>query len=99
MAKPYQPTSIDYTPYVMGSSGAVRVDADGSGSFHTAYDYASPIVQACKGDLAATIAGLKDCDQATASQAAGLLFALSPENFVERQTFIGCRGSCGAGWI
>jgi len=32
-AKPYQPTSIDFTPYVLGVSGAVFVDADGNGRF------------------------------------------------------------------
>jgi hypothetical protein len=32
-AKPYQPTSPDFTPYVLGASGAVFVDADGSGAF------------------------------------------------------------------
>jgi hypothetical protein len=31
-AKPYQPTSADFTPYVLGLSGAVFVDADGSGA-------------------------------------------------------------------
>jgi hypothetical protein len=32
-AKPYQPTSIEFAPYVIGVSGAVFVDADGNGRF------------------------------------------------------------------
>ena len=32
-AKPYQPTSIDFTSYVLGISGAVIVDADGTSGF------------------------------------------------------------------
>ena len=35
-AKPYQPTSTTFTPYVLGMSGAVFVDADGSGTFESA---------------------------------------------------------------
>jgi hypothetical protein len=32
-AKPYQPTSIEFTPYVLGVSGAVFVDTDANGRF------------------------------------------------------------------
>jgi hypothetical protein len=39
-AKPYQPTSTEFTPYVLGLSGAVFVDADSSGKFDSAFDYA-----------------------------------------------------------
>ena len=35
-AKPYQPTSTHFTPYVLGMSGAVFVDGDGSGTFESA---------------------------------------------------------------
>jgi hypothetical protein len=35
-AKPYQPTSTDFTPYVLGMSGTVCVDPDGSGRFESA---------------------------------------------------------------
>ncbi len=43
-AKPYQPTSIDFSPYVIGVSGAVFVDADGSGTFESAFEYARRLV-------------------------------------------------------
>ena len=39
-AKPYQPTSPNFTPYVLGVSGAVFVDVDGSGAFDSALTYA-----------------------------------------------------------
>jgi hypothetical protein len=39
-AKPYQPTSTQFTPYVLGMSGAVFVDGDGSGRFDSAIAYA-----------------------------------------------------------
>jgi len=35
-AKPYQPTSIDFTPYVLGVSGAVLIDANRDGRFDPA---------------------------------------------------------------
>jgi hypothetical protein len=37
-AKPYQPTSPEFTPYVLGVSGAVFVDADGTGTFESGDD-------------------------------------------------------------
>src|SRR5205807_6892175 len=39
-AKPYQPASPRWKPYVLGSTGPVWIDADGSGRFESAYDYA-----------------------------------------------------------
>ena len=43
-AKPYQPDSIDFSPYVFSSTGPLRVDVDGDGAFSSAADYASQIV-------------------------------------------------------
>ena len=37
-AKPYQPTSIDFTAYVLGVSGAVLIDANGNGRFDRSGD-------------------------------------------------------------
>lgn len=81
MNKPYQPTSPEYEPHSIGSTGVVRVDADGSGHFDSAYAYAGRIVQACKGDIRATVAALSDYDAATAAQAAGMLRASAPDEF------------------
>jgi hypothetical protein len=77
-AKPYQPTSTAWTGYVLGASGAVRIDADGSGRFDSAHDYATQLVRAAKGDVAMTIQALADYHEATAAQAAGLLIKAAP---------------------
>jgi hypothetical protein len=80
-AKPYQPASPEWQPYVLGVTGAVRVDADGSGRFDSAYDYAAGIVTGADGDVAKVIAELGGYDLATAEQAASLLRARDPEHF------------------
>ena len=79
-AKPYQPTSTHFTPYVLGVSGAVFVDADGSGTFESAVAYA-------RRELAATsepgllAERLGRYDAAVATQAASLLRARDPAGF------------------
>ncbi len=69
-AKPYQPVTPDWTPHVIGCSGAVWIDVDGDGRRSAAYDYAQRAVAAAQGDFAALLASLADYDQATAAQAA-----------------------------
>ena len=81
LAKPYQPTSPQWQPYVLGVSGPVRIDADQSGQFDSAYEYASRIVKDYRGDLGATVVGLKGYDQATAAQAAAMLRSFSYQDF------------------
>ncbi len=71
-AKPYQPTSPDWTPHVIGCSGAIWLDADGDGRRSAAYDYAQRAVVAAKGDFTALLKALSNYDQATAAQAANL---------------------------
>jgi hypothetical protein len=83
-AKPYQPASAEWRPYVLGLTGAVWVDADGSGRFDSAYDYASRVVQSSGGDWAAVVAKLADYDEAVAAQAASLLRARSEDGFDEK---------------
>ena len=79
-AKPYQPTSTHFTPYVLGMSGAVFVDGDGSGTFESALAYA-------RRELADTTeprslaARLARYDAAVATQAASLLRARNPAGF------------------
>ena len=79
-AKPYQPTSTAFTPYVLGMSGAVFVDGDGSGTFESAAAYA-------RRELAGTTeprslaARLGRYDAAVATQAASLLRARDPAAF------------------
>jgi hypothetical protein len=79
-AKPYQPTSIEFTPYVLGVSGAVFVDADGSGTFESAFEYARREVSA-EQDARRLAARLSSYDAAVATQAASLLRARNPAGF------------------
>jgi hypothetical protein len=79
-AKPYQPTSIEFTPYVLGVTGAVFVDADGSGTFDSAFDYAQREVSSTT-DVRALSAKLASYDGAVAIQAASLLRAQDPGGF------------------
>ncbi|MGH9370562.1 MAG: CehA/McbA family metallohydrolase [Vicinamibacterales bacterium] len=79
-AKPYQPTSSEFTPYVLGVSGAVFVDADRSGSFESAFEYARREMTAAHG--AQQLAGrLAAYDRAVAIEAASLLRARDPDAF------------------
>ena len=79
-AKPYQPTSIEFTPYVMGVSGAVFVDGDGSGRFESAFEYARRELSAA-GDARPLAMRLGPYDSAVATQAASLLRARDPAGF------------------
>ena len=79
-AKPYQPTSIEFSPYVLGVSGAVFVDADGDGRFESAFDYARREVSAAK-DPRELVARLSSYDGAVAVQAASLLRAQDGPGF------------------
>jgi hypothetical protein len=74
-ARPYQRTGPHWVPYVLGCSGAVFVDADRSGSFASAFDYASRIAGESKGDLEPTVKVLARYDASVAAQAAGILRA------------------------
>ncbi len=79
-AKPYQPSSSAFTPYVLGLSGAVFVDADGSGTFESAHEYARREVSAA-GDRRGLITRLSGYDIAVATQAASLLRVQDPDGF------------------
>jgi hypothetical protein len=83
MAKPYQPRSPDFTPYVLGISGAVFVDGDGSGAFDSAVVYARRETAAAA-DPRRLSARLDRYDGAVATQAASLLRARDPNNFEAR---------------
>jgi hypothetical protein len=71
-AKPYQPTSPDWAPRVLGCSGAVWLDGDGDGRRSTARDYAERLIASAKGDVARLIESLASFDAATAAQASHL---------------------------
>jgi hypothetical protein len=71
LEKPYQPTAPEWTPMVLGFSGAVWIDGDGDGERSTARDYARLIMEAKK--LDEIIAQLSEYDKAVAIQTAVLL--------------------------
>ena len=74
IAKPYQPSSTDWTPRLIGSTGAVWIDADNNKRRDAAYEYAKTIIHSSKGDIYKTINLLTDYDAAVAAQVAGLLW-------------------------
>jgi hypothetical protein len=75
IAKSYQPTSPVVERHVIGSTGAVWLDADGDGQRTNALDYARRLMQKHDGRAADVVKSLADYDQAVAIQAAGLLQA------------------------
>lgn len=71
--KPYQPTSKKWTPRVLGSSPAVRVDRDGDGKYTSPREYAKAIVERVGKDPERLREALKEYDEAVAAQAASLV--------------------------
>lgn len=77
--KPYQHTSIRYEPEVVAVTGAVRVDADGDGSYFAPRDYAERVVRRTNGSPERLIELLTSHDRAVAAQAAELFRLRHPE--------------------
>src|SRR5439155_4190880 len=73
IAKPYQPTSPVVERRVLGSTGAVWLDADGDGKRTSAVDYARRLLREAGGDWRELVRSLTGYDEAVAAQAAGLL--------------------------
>jgi hypothetical protein len=71
-AKPYQPMSSQWTPRVIGCSGAIWLDGDSNGRPTPAYDYARQLVAAAGNDLPRLFTSLAGYDRAVAAQAASL---------------------------
>lgn len=74
IAKPYQPTSADWTPHMFAITGAVWVDGDKDGTRQSARGYAERLVKARSSNLKRLIRRLSAYDEATARQAAALLW-------------------------
>jgi len=72
--KAYQPASPAWDPYVIGVTGPVWLDADGSGRFESARDYAERLV-ASHPAQERLIAALAGYDEAVAIQTAAVLSA------------------------
>ncbi len=75
IARPYQPTSPIAGPRVLGSTGAVWLDADGDGGRTSAFAYAQRLVRDAGEDWRCAVQSLADHDEAVAAQVAGLLQA------------------------
>lgn len=72
IAKPYQPTSTSWEPYVFGSSGIIRVDCNNDGQWESAYDRALKATTSSKGNFSRLLDALNEHDEPTASFAAHL---------------------------
>jgi hypothetical protein len=70
IARPYQPSSPVWHSYVVGSTGAVWIDADGTGRFNSAFEYASRVVEDSSNELPKLTSRLAGYDSAVAAQAA-----------------------------
>lgn len=81
VAKPYQPTTPRWESYVIGSTGAVWVDADGSGRFESAAEYGAKLVDQGAGAPKELVDGLADYDEAVAAQAAATLWGRDRDRF------------------
>ena len=71
IAKPYQPTSDVWSPYVFGCSSVLRVDVDGDG-WTPPVGYAARCVEQAGGDFGNLLESLKRYDLPTATFAAEL---------------------------
>lgn len=83
IAKPYQPSSPDWKPYVLAVAGAVLVDADGDG-FSVPRRYAKNCWREAGGDVTKMLTLLKDYDEPTAAQGAAVLRAAGIGPFDQR---------------
>jgi hypothetical protein len=73
IAKPYQPSSSQWQPYVLGLSAPVRIDGNGDCQFSSPNEDASRLVAESGRDLKRLIERLASFDEAVAVQAASLL--------------------------
>jgi hypothetical protein len=74
LAEPYQPMSPEWTPTLMGSTGAVWIDADDDGKRTSSFDYAQKLVEQTKGDPQKLIKLLSSYHESVAVQVAVLLW-------------------------
>jgi hypothetical protein len=73
VGKPYQPLSPDWTPEVMGSTGAVWIDGDQDKQFTSAFAYAGKLVAKYQDKFPKLIRALRAYDEAVAVQVASQL--------------------------
>ncbi|MBD0289285.1 MAG: CehA/McbA family metallohydrolase, partial [Flavisolibacter sp.] len=73
IAKPYQPATPEWSPSVMGISGAVWIDGDKNGPRNSAYSYAKELINDSNHDINRLVEKLAAYDKAVTIQAAALL--------------------------
>jgi hypothetical protein len=73
IVKPFQPVTSSWTPYTIGSSGAVWIDGDGDGKMTTAYDYATTLVNRFGSNLKSLFVEISTYDESVAVQVAAIL--------------------------
>lgn len=72
-AKPYQPTSQDPSTYIVGSSGAVWIDADGDGRRTSAAAYSRQLLKQANNDAKSVLELASDYDPIVAAHIADQL--------------------------
>jgi hypothetical protein len=75
--KPYQPTSLDWTPMVLGVSRAIWIDADADGRIEAPLEIAKRLI--AKLTPAEVVARLADYDESVTKHAASLMGSDRPE--------------------
>ena len=73
IAKPFQHTSPDWNPKIIGSTGVIRIDADGDGKFTSAYYYAKQLWESSNGNFNSLFKSLNSYDEAVIIQTAAVL--------------------------
>jgi hypothetical protein len=73
--RPYQPSSGNWQPRILGSSNPIWLDGDGDGKFTPAREYARPLVEKYAQTPQELFQALSKYDFAVAAQAASLLKA------------------------
>ena len=73
IAKPFQHSSANWNPKVVGSTGVIRIDADRDGKFNAAYHYAKKLWENSDGNFDALFKTLGKYDEAVAIQVAAVI--------------------------
>jgi len=87
IARSYQPTSPLWKPYLLGVTGAVRVDADGDGEWSSPSHYAARLLEEYGENIPGLLSRLKSYDEAVSAQAAHALDVGTPRIDITDRTF------------
>lgn len=74
-AKPYQPDSPEFAPYVLSLTGPIRIDMDRDGKYSSPRDYAQQIIAAANNDMPRLVDALQNFEASVVHQAASQLQA------------------------